>query len=80
MTRTPRKYQLAGLAALEATVEIAIRALVETYPELYREPRSDDSAETATAAKLVDQCGRLLATIDAHRQYLARAPSDAWPF
>ncbi len=43
---------------LEATVEIAMRALVETYPELYREPHSDDSAEIATAAKLVDQCGR----------------------
>ncbi len=80
MTRNPRKYQLAGLAALEATVEIAMRALVKTYPELSREPRSDDSAETATAAKLVDQCGRLLATIDAHRQYLARVPPDAWPF
>ena len=80
MTRNPRKYQLAGLAALEATVEIAMRALVKTYPELYRDPRSDDSAETMTAAKLVDQCARLLATIDAHRQHLVRVPPDAWPF
>ena len=59
---------------------IAMRALVKAYPELYRDPRAEDSAETATAAKLVDQCGRLLATIDAHRQHLARVPLDRWPF
>jgi hypothetical protein len=80
MTRAPRKYQLAGLAALEATVEIAMRALVETYPELHREPRPDDSTEAVTAAKLVDQCGRLLAALDAHRQHLARVPANSWPF
>lgn len=80
MMMTPREYQLAGLAALEATVEIAIRALVQTYPDLYREPRSEDTADTATAVKLVELCGRLLATIDAHRQHLARVPTDAWPF
>lgn len=82
MTRTPCAYQLAGLAALEATVEIAMRALVETYRELHRELRSDDSAETITAAKLVDQCGRLLAALDAHRRHLTRVPSDQreWPF
>ena len=80
MTRTPCTYQLAGLAALEATVEIAMRALVETYPELHREPRPDDSAEALTAVTLVDQCGRLLAALDAHRQRLAHVPSDTWPF
>ncbi len=53
MTRTPCAYQLAGLAALEATVEIAMRALVETYRELHREPRPDDSAEAVTAAPSV---------------------------
>jgi hypothetical protein len=80
MTRTPCTYQLAGLTALEATVEIAIRALVQTYPELHREPRPDDSAEATTAAKLVDQCGRLLAALDAHRQRLSGVPSDTSPF
>jgi hypothetical protein len=70
MTRTPCPYQVAGLAALEATVEIAMRALVETYRELHREPRPDDSAEAVTAARLVDQCGRLLAALDAHRRAL----------
>jgi D-serine deaminase-like pyridoxal phosphate-dependent protein len=70
MTRTPWPHQLAGLAALEATVEIAMRALVETYRELHREPRLDDSAEAVTAARLVDQCGLLLAALDAHRRVL----------
>ncbi len=74
MPRTPRADQLAGLAALEATVEIAMRALVQTYRELQREPRPDDSAEAITAAKLVDQCGRLLAALDAHRRAL-RSPA-----
>ena len=49
MTRTPGAYQLAGLVALEATVEIAMRALVNTYPELRREPRPDDSVEVLSA-------------------------------
>lgn len=71
MTRTPCAYQLAGLAALEVTVEIAMRALVETYRELHREPRPADSAEAVTAAKLVDQGGRLLAALDAHRRALS---------
>lgn len=80
MTRTPCAHQLAGLVALEATVEIAMRALVNTYPELRREPRPDDSADALTAVKLVDQCGRLLAALDEHRRRLARAPSEPWPF
>ena len=70
MTRTPWAYQIAGLAVLEATVEISMRALVETYRELHREPRPDDSAEAVTAARLVDHCGRLLAALDAHRRVL----------
>lgn len=77
------RYQLAGLASLEAVVEIAMRALVDTYRELHREPRPDDSAEAVNAGKLVDHCGRLLAALDAHRRLvLARVPSDqrAWPF
>ena len=81
MTRTRAcTPQLAGLAALDATVEIAMRTLVSTYPELHREPRPDDSAEVITATKLVDQCGRLLAALDAHRQCLARVQLDPWPF
>ncbi len=77
------RYQLAGLASLESVVEIAMRALVETYRELHREPRPDDADEAVTAAKLVDQCGRLLAALDAHRRLvIAPVPSNqcAWPF
>ena len=73
MPRTPSPYQLAGLAALEATVEIAMRALVESYRELHREPEPGDSADSVTAARLVDQCGRLLAALDAHCRQLPRA-------
>lgn len=83
MTRLPCTHQLAGLAALEATVEIAMRTIVETYRELHREPRRDDPAEVVTAAKLVDQCGRLLAALLAHRRHLgSRVPPDQceWPF
>lgn len=47
-----------------------MRALVATYRELHREPQPDDSAEAATAASLVDHCGRLLAALDAHRRAL----------
>ena len=72
MTRPTCAYQLAGLAVLEATVEIAMRALVDTYRELHGEPRPDDSAEAISAARLVDHCGRLLAALDAHRRHLAR--------
>ena len=72
MTRPPCPYQLAGLATLEATVDIAMRALVEAYRELHRDPEPGDSAESVTAARLVDQCGRLLAALDAHRRQLIR--------
>jgi len=83
LTRTPCTHQVAGLAALEATVEIAMRATVENYRELHREPRLDDPAEVVTAAKLVDLCGRLLAALAAHRRHLGSCvPPDQceWPF
>ena len=75
--------QLAALAALEAVVEIAMRALVATYRELQREPRADEPAEAVTAGTLVDLCGRLLAALDAHRRrVLTRRPETDpdWPF
>ncbi len=83
MTATNARHQLAGLAALEAVVEIAMRALIESYPELHRDPRPGDSVESATAGTLVERCAQLLATIDAHRRHVARhlAPEDRhWPF
>ena len=75
--------QLAALAALEAVVEIAMRALVATYREFHCEPRSQEAAEIDTARTLVDLCGRLLAALDAHRRHvLTRLPEadHDWPF
>lgn len=83
MTGSNPRYHLARLAALEAIVEIAMRALIESYHELHREPRPGDSVESVTAGKLVDRCAQLLATIDAHRRHVARHldPEDSrWPF
>jgi len=83
MTASNAKHQLAGLAAVESVVEIAMRALVESYHELHRDPRPGDSSESVTAGKLVDLCTQLLATIDAHRCHVARHldPEDHhWPF
>jgi formate dehydrogenase assembly factor FdhD len=77
------KHQLAGLLVVESVVDIALRALVESYPELHRDPRSTDSTESFTAAALVDLCGRLLAAIADHRRHVARRlPRDDqdWPF
>jgi len=83
MTAESARHQLAGLLALESVVDIALRALVESYRELHRDPRPSDSAESLTAAVLVDLCGRLLAAIADHRRHLARRlPRDDhdWPF
>lgn len=83
VTAQPSAHQLAGLAALEALVEIAMHALVESYRELHRDSRPRDSPESITAGTLVDLCGRLLVAIDRHRRHVvARLPQDqrAWPF
>jgi len=83
VTGANTRHQFAGLDALEALVEIAMHALVESYQELHREPRPRDSPEVLTARTLVDLCGRLLAAVDRHRRHVvARLPHDqhAWPF
>ena len=77
------RYQLAGLKSLDALVEIAMRALVETYPAFGREPHPTESAEVVSARNLVDLCGRLLIAIDTHHRHVARhLPGDEydWPF
>ena len=77
------RYQLAGLASVDAVVEIAMRALVETYSAFGREPHPTESTEVVSARNLVDLCGRLLIAIDTHRRHVARhLPSDEydWPF
>ena len=83
MTPESARHQVAGLLALESVVDIALRALVESYRELHRDPQPTDSAESRTAAALVDLCGRLLAAIGDHRRLVARRlPRDDhdWPF
>jgi hypothetical protein len=77
------RYQLAGLASVDAVVEIAMRALVETYPAFGRETSPTDSGEVVSARNVVDLCARLLIAIDTHRRYVAsHLPSDEhdWPF
>jgi len=77
------KHQLAGLAALASILDIAMRALVESYPEFGRDPMPAPSGEPGSAATLVDLCGRLLAAIDRHRRLVARRVPDEdqdWPF
>lgn len=46
------KHQLAGLAALDAMIAIAMRALVASYPAFGREIRPTDSDEVRSAAAL----------------------------
>jgi hypothetical protein len=77
------KHQLAGLAALDSMIEIAMRALVESYPEFGREIRATDDAEVRSAAALVDLFARTLDAIGSHRRLIARdlAKEDQnWPF
>jgi len=77
------KHQLAGLAALDSMIEIAMRALVESYPEFGREIRATDDADVRSAAALVDLFARTLEAIDHHRRLIARElPADErnWPF
>ena len=77
------KHQLAGLAVLDRTIEIAMRALVQSYPEFGREIRPTDTAEVRSAAVLVDLCARVLEAIDHHRRLVRRdlaGPDRNWPF
>jgi hypothetical protein len=79
--------QLAGLAALDSAITLVSRALVMTYPEASCEPRAGESTEVTTARSLVEDCRRVLSSLDSHRcQILARMPTstevdcDDWPF
>ena len=79
--------QLAGLAALEANVRTALRALYLTYPAAAR-PQSDDEVfEITTARILAEFCDELLVALDDHRSHVSprlrklRHPDQtAWPF
>jgi hypothetical protein len=79
--------QLAGLAALEANVRTALRALYVAYPTAAR-PQSDDEVfEVTTARILAEFCDDLLVALEDHRAHVSlrlrklRHPDQtAWPF
>lgn len=77
--------QLAGLATLDATVRLAVRALHATYPDLTRGLR----IELTTACILAEVAEDLLLALDDHRTYVlynlavlgdAEPQQTAWPF
>lgn len=73
------EYQVAGLVFLEAAVVFAARALDVTYPAIYRAPRSGDPAELKSARQLLEDCGYLLVTLDAHWKRAAAHLPDSHP-
>jgi hypothetical protein len=81
--------QLAGLAALDASVRLALRALYATYPGLARGLRDDRRIELTTACILAEIAEDLLLALDDHRTYVlynlaVLGDNDAlqttWPF
>ncbi len=62
--------QLAGLATLEATVRLAVRALHATYPDLTRGLRDDHRIELTTACIVAEVAEDLLLALDDHRAYV----------
>lgn len=81
--------QLAGLAALDASVRLAVRALYATYPDLARGLRDDQRIELTTACILAEIAEDLLLALDDHRTYVlynlavrgdAESQHTAWPF
>ena len=79
--------QLAGLAALEANVRTALRALYVAYPTAAR-PQSDDEVfEVTTARILAEFCDDLLVALEDHRSHVSprlrklhHPDQTAWPF
>ena len=85
--RDKLQCQLAGLAALESTVRLAVRAFFASYPDVGHEQRDDELCEITTARWVVEHADDLLGALDDHRAYvLARlkklrgADQTAWPF
>jgi hypothetical protein len=81
--------QLAGLASLDASVRLALRALHATYPDLARGLRDDHRIELTTACILAELAEDLLLALDDHRTYVLYnlavlgdhdASQTAWPF
>jgi len=81
--------QLAGLATLEATVRLAVRALHATHPDLTRGLRDDHRMELTTACIVAELAEDLLLALDDHRAYVLHnlavlgdtdPQQTAWPF
>jgi hypothetical protein len=81
--------QLAGLAALDASVRLAVRALYAAYPDLARGLRDDHRIELTTACILAEIAEDLLLALDDHRTYVLYnlavfgdddSSQTAWPF
>ena len=79
--------QLAGLAALEASLWIALRALHATYPSAVRPQRDDELFEVTTARMLAEIAEDLLVALDDHRSHVAHRlkklqhpDQTTWPF
>jgi hypothetical protein len=81
--------QLAGLATLEATVPLAVRALHAAHPDLVRGLRDEHRIELTTACIVAELAEDLLLGLDDHRAYVlcnlaALDDTDpqqtAWPF
>ncbi len=73
------------LAALEAAVVTASRALLATYPEAGRELCDGEPADVAVVRAFVEDCDHLLAALDDYRSHLvAEHPGNpdqlGWPF
>jgi hypothetical protein len=69
-TNVSSDLELRALAALEATVMIAARALCAAYPAINKVARPEDSAAITAARTLVDDCERLLFTLDDYRVHV----------
>lgn len=79
--------QLAGLAALEANLRTALRALYGTYPAVTRPQCDNEVFEITTARMLADFCEDVLVALDDHRSHvssrlkqLQHPDQIAWPF
>lgn len=69
-SRVAIHVKLAGLATLEATVRLAVRALHASYPDLTRGLRDDHRIELTTACIVAEVAEDLLLALDDHRTHV----------
>lgn len=71
-----RLAECAGLAALEAAIMFAARAVRHAYPTVDKVERPQEPPEIATARDLIDQCEYFLAALAAHWNAIATSRPD----